>query len=128
MFKSLLTASAKAIKGGADLYFTSQSKKSDVEIKRIEALSKAGDNAFAILALDARGGFLQRNWRPMLMWVIVFIIANNHLILPFSEFFGKSWVEIPMPQELWFFLQRFCLAYGAGRSFEKSATNFSKKK
>ena len=51
----------------------------------------------SIIITEAKGGWMQRNWRPSLMMVIVVIIANNFLITPVLLAMGVTIVVTPLP-------------------------------
>ena len=36
-----------------------------------------------LIVTEMQGSAMQRNWRPALMWIIIFVIANNYLLAPF---------------------------------------------
>lgn len=85
----------------------------DELVKELEAQSK-------IILAEARGGWLQRNWRPLLMLIVVGIIANNFIIAPYVELFcpGRS-LMLELPSGLWALLNVGVGGYIAGRSAEK---------
>ena len=33
-----------------------------------------------LIVTEMEGSPMQRNWRPALMWIIIFVIANNYLL------------------------------------------------
>lgn len=73
-----------------------------------------------IILAEARGGWLQRNWRPMLMCTFMTIIANNYIIHPYLALFfpGKS-LMLTLPPEMWSLLKIGVGGYVVGRSVEK---------
>jgi hypothetical protein len=74
----------------------------------------------AIILAEAKGGWLQRNWRPMLMMTFMIIIANNYIIHPYLALFapGKS-LQLTLPPEMWSLLKIGVGGYVVGRSVEK---------
>lgn len=73
-----------------------------------------------IILAEAKGGRLQRNWRPMLMMTFMIIIANNYIIHPYLQLFapGKS-LALALPPEMWSLLKIGVGGYVVGRSVEK---------
>lgn len=74
----------------------------------------------AIILAEAKGGWLQRNWRPLLMATFMVIIANNYIIHPYLQLFapGKS-LALTLPPEMWSLLKIGVGGYVVGRSVEK---------
>jgi hypothetical protein len=74
----------------------------------------------AIILAEAKGGWLQRNWRPGLMALFGAIIANNYIVHPYISLFfpGKS-VSLAIPPDMWGLLKIGIGGYVVGRSVEK---------
>lgn len=78
------------------------------------------DAAASIVLAEARGeSWLQRNWRPLMMLVIVAIIANNYLLYPYFVAFGLPGVMLDLPETLWELMKIGLGGYVVGRSAEK---------
>ncbi|WP_053228477.1 3TM-type holin [Spirochaeta cellobiosiphila] len=77
-----------------------------------------------VLVAEAQGqSWIQRNWRPCLMMVIIAIIGNNYVLLPYlSLVLGKA-PKMEMPPELFNLLSIGVGGYVVGRSGEKIALN-----
>lgn len=72
-----------------------------------------------ILAETTGESWLQRNWRPLLMIVIVAIVANNYLLAPYlGAMFGVG-LQLALPGQLWNLMTMGVGGYIAGRSGEK---------
>jgi len=71
----------------------------------------------SVLNTELSGGWLQRNWRPILMMIAILIIANNYL---FAPYFPTNFIELELPAELWTLLQIGVGGYVGGRSIEKA--------
>lgn len=76
-----------------------------------------------IVLAEAGGGWLQRNWRPLLMATFGLIIANNYIVFPILEVFlpGKE-VMMEIPPNMWGLLKIGLGGYIVGRSAEKIAS------
>ena len=68
---------------------------------------------------EARGSWLQRNWRPMTMMVFVFIIFNNYVLAPYVNAFGGNLPVLEIPNGMWALLTTGMGGYVLGRSGEK---------
>ena len=79
-----------------------------------------------IIITEAKGGWLQRNWRPLLMLSIVAIVVNNYIIYPYLSLFGAQTVMLELPEKLWNLLTIGVGGYVIGRSAEKVAENWKK--
>ncbi len=94
--------------------------KNQVLVNDHETLMKEIDAQMQIILSEAKGGWLQKNWRPVLMLVIVAIIANNYVVAPYINLFfpGKS-LMLELPGGLWALLNVGVGGYVAGRTVEK---------
>jgi hypothetical protein len=78
-----------------------------------------------IIATETQGqSSLQRNWRPILMLVIVAIVANNYLIGPYLRAFGIDAPNLDLPTQLWDLMSLGVGGYVLGRTGEKVATAY----
>ena len=83
------------------------------QMKEIEAAAQ-------IIVAEAQGdGWLQRNWRPMLMCLFGLIVANNYLLAPYVLMFMHVDVELAIPPDMWDLLKIGIGGYVVGRSVEK---------
>jgi hypothetical protein len=72
-----------------------------------------------IITTEAKGSWLQRNWRPMLMLTVIFIIFNNYVLFPYLSMFTDKAVILELPGGLWALLNVGVGGYVGGRSVEK---------
>lgn len=70
---------------------------------------------------DTAEGWLQKNWRPILMILFAFIIAYNFII---STIFSLDRLDIP--QDMWELLKLGMGSYIIGRSVEKGIESWRK--
>lgn len=84
----------------------------DYESKLLESRSKIIDS-------ETKGeSWLQRNWRPLLMCICMFIIFTNYVLVPFFR--------IPpavLDDHIWNLMEMGVCGYVAGRSLEKISEN-----
>jgi hypothetical protein len=91
-----------------------------LEITSTEFLTLLQSQTKIILA-EAGGNSLQRNWRPILMLVIVAIVANNYLLYPYLSLFWAKAPELVLPDHLYQLMKIGVGGYVVGRSAEKVA-------
>lgn len=75
--------------------------------------------AIEIILAEARGNWLQRSWRPVLMLVIIVIVANNYIIAPYVAMWTDKVTVLELPQGLWTLMVTGVGGYIAGRTGEK---------
>lgn len=114
----------KELLGGLDKLFTSKEEKIKAEAlikeiilsKQLELQRMQAD----IIIAEAKGNWLQRSWRPVLMLCFGFIVMYVKF---FAPLFG--W-EIPeLENEFWNLLQLGIGGYVVGRSAEKISKNIT---
>jgi len=88
------------------------------DLTKFTALLKA---QAAIVLAEAKGGWLQRNWRPLLMLTVIFIIFNNYVLVPYLSMFTSKVAVLELPGGLWALLNVGVGGYVVGRSAEKVA-------
>ncbi|MCI0508605.1 holin (3TMs family) [Chromohalobacter marismortui] len=99
-----------------------QANKLKAELKRrvIDQQDASLQARMKVVLAEATGeSWLQRNWRPLLMTVIVAIVANNYLLAPYlGAMFGVG-LQLELPEQLWNLMTMGVGGYIAGRSGEK---------
>lgn len=131
---SIFSGGAKEIVGGAsqiiDQLTVSDEEKSSAKAKLTEIVQTNLNELYAtqasVINSEAKGGFLQRNWRPITMLVFVFIIANNYVLFPYLQLFFSTGVMLDIPPDMWGLLKIGMGGYIAGRSMEKLSENVTK--
>jgi len=90
-----------------------------MEEQHKELLTEIESQTKIILA-EAKGSWLQRNWRPLLMLTVVFILFNNYVLSPYIAAFAPGLeVMLDLPNGLWALLNVGVGGYVVGRSAEK---------
>jgi hypothetical protein len=83
----------------------------------------------AVLVAEVQGkSWLQRNWRPILMLVIVAIVGNNFILYPYLSMFTTKAVVLDLPESLYNLMAIGVGGYVVGRSTEKSLEIWKGKK
>jgi len=85
----------------------------------IEYESKLLESKSTIIQNETKGeSWLQRNWRPMLMCICMFIVLNNYVLVPY---FGIPLTVLD--EHIWNMMEVGIGGYVAGRSLEKISEN-----
>ena len=114
----------KDLLGGLDKLFTSKEEKIKAEAlikeiilsKQLELQRMQAD----IIIAEAKGNWLQRSWRPILMLAFGFIVIYVKFIAPLFD------LRIPeLENEFWNLLQLGIGGYVVGRSAEKISKNIT---
>tara|TARA_R110000796_G_scaffold95459_2_gene200694 strand:+ start:24332 stop:24790 length:459 start_codon:yes stop_codon:yes gene_type:complete len=95
--------------------------KQEIQSQLIDSENSIVKAQMQIILAEAGGeSWLQRNWRPLLMIVIIAIVANNYLIAPYlGAMFGVG-LTLPLPDALWDLMTLGVGGYVASRGVEKS--------
>lgn len=114
----------KDLLGGLDNLFTSKEEKIKAEnvIKQIliEKQLELQKMQTEIIVTEAKGNWLQRSWRPILMLAFGFIVIYVKFIAPLFD------LKIPeLENEFWNLLQLGIGGYVVGRSAEKISKNIT---
>jgi hypothetical protein len=75
-----------------------------------------------ILAEATGASWLQRNWRPLLMLMIMVILFNNYAIVPYLMLFGIPATVLTFPAKMWTLLIIGVGGYVGGRTVEKASS------
>lgn len=104
-----------------------QIKMIELEHKVLEYETKVLDAQKSVIVAEAQGkSWIQRNWRPTLMMVIIAIVANNYILFPYLSLFTDKVTMLELPKELFNLLSVGVGGYVIGRSGEKIAQSLRK--
>ena len=117
----------KDLMGGLDKLFTSKEEKIIAEnaIKQIliQKQLELQKMQTEIIVTEAKGNWLQRSWRPILMLAFGFIVIYVKFIAPLFD------LRIPeLENEFWNLLQLDIGGYVIGRTGEKMMDSYAQKK
>ena len=99
-----------------------QELKHDIQTQLIDLNTAELQAAQKVITAEASGhSWLQRNWRPLLMLVIVAIVFNNYVLFPYVELFGGKATILELPDKLFNLMSIGVGGYIVGRSGEKIA-------
>jgi hypothetical protein len=98
----------------------------NADMTRFSALIEAQTKT---LVAEIQGAsWLQRNWRPILMLVIVAIVGNNYILYPYLSLFTDATLVLELPDKLYNLMTVGVGGYVLGRSAEKSLKIWTSKK
>ena len=95
--------------------------KAEIHTAMLAMDAKELEGAVSIILAEAKGSWLQRNWRPMLMLIIMIIIFNNYVLFPYLSMWTDKVAVLDLPGGLWALLTTGVGGYVVGRSGEKIA-------
>jgi hypothetical protein len=91
--------------------------------KAVMAEIEKGKNTKHFIVLEeTRGNFLQRSWRPLLVYVFLLVLINNVLVVPAaSYYFGVDLLILVFPENVPDFITYAITGYMGARTIEKLA-------
>lgn len=93
--------------------------KAEIAARQQDLIQTELKGAIDIILAEARGNWLQRSWRPLLMLVVILIIANNYILVPYVSMFTDKVVVLDLPDGLWTLMVTGVGGYVVARSGEK---------
>lgn len=91
----------------------------NIEGACIEYESKLLETKSKIVESETKGeSWLQRNWRPVLMCICMFIVFNNYVLVPYFHLPVTT-----LDEHIWTLMDLGVGGYVAGRSLEKITEN-----
>jgi hypothetical protein len=83
--------------------------------------------AAKIIEAEAKAGWFASSWRPLLMYVLIFILVWNYIIGPVVKIFTGAVISFELPGDVWGLLQIGLGGYVVGRSAESVARTIANK-
>jgi len=95
--------------------------RNELKTTLIKAMSEVIQAKKDVIITEMGGSSLQRNWRPMLMLLFGFIIANEYIISPYIQVLFDVVLPVkPITEDMWAVLKLGIGGYISGRSIEKA--------
>jgi len=88
--------------------------------KELEAQAK-------IIIAESQGSWMQRNWRPCLMFLFMGIIFNNYILQPYLQAIWPEVPTLPVPDQMWKLIIMGTGGYLGGRTGEKIVSMIQRK-
>ena len=83
--------------------------------------------AASIVEAEAKSGWFSASWRPLLMYVLIFILVWNYIIGPVIKLVLGTVITFELPGDVWTLLQIGLGGYVVGRSGESIARSLANK-
>ena len=83
--------------------------------------------AASIVEAEAKSGWFSASWRPLLMYVLIFILVWTYIIGPVIKLMIGTVITFELPGDVWTLLQIGLGGYVVGRSGESIARSLANK-
>lgn len=101
--------------------------KADLQTQMLQSHTQELTAAARVIEAEAKAGWFASSWRPLLMYVLIFILIWNYVLGPVLLFFFKASITIDLPGDVWTLLQIGLGGYVVGRSAESVARTIANK-
>ena len=101
--------------------------KADLQTQMLQSHTEELTAAARVIEAEAKAGWFASSWRPLLMYVLIFILIWNYVLGPVILFFFKASITITLPGDVWTLLQIGLGGYVVGRSAESVARTIANK-
>jgi hypothetical protein len=95
--------------------------KADLQTQLLQSHTEELKAAASIVEAEAKAGWFAASWRPLLMYVLIFILVWNYILGPVIKIFTGSIITFELPGDVWTLLQIGLGGYVVGRSGESIA-------
>ena len=83
--------------------------------------------AASIVEAEAKSNWFVASWRPLLMYVLIFILVWNYILGPIIKVFSGTVITFELPGDVWTLLNVGLGGYVVGRSGESIARTLARK-
>jgi hypothetical protein len=101
--------------------------KADLQTQMLQSHTEELTAAARVIEAEAKAGWFAASWRPLLMYVLIFILIWNYILGPIIKFFFHAAITIDLPGDVWTLLQIGLGGYVVGRSAESVARTMASK-
>ena len=95
--------------------------KAQLQTQLLQSHTQELTAAAKIIEAEAKAGWFASSWRPLLMYVLIFILVWNYVIGPVIKVFTGAVISFELPGDVWSLLQIGLGGYVLGRSAESVA-------
>jgi hypothetical protein len=95
--------------------------KSQLQTQLLQSHTQELTAAAKIIEAEAKAGWFASSWRPLLMYVLIFILVWNYVIGPVIKIFTGAIISFELPGDVWTLLNVGLGGYVVGRSAESVA-------
>ena len=101
--------------------------KAELQTQLLQSHTQELQAASRIIEAEAKAGWFASSWRPLLMYVLIFILVWNYVIGPVIKIFMGAVITFELPGDVWSLLQIGLGGYVLGRSAESVARTMANK-
>jgi hypothetical protein len=101
--------------------------KSQLQTQLLQSNTAELQAAAKIVEAEAKAGWFASSWRPLLMYVLIFILVWNYILGPVVKIFTGAVISFELPGDVWGLLQIGLGGYVVGRSAESVARTIANK-
>jgi hypothetical protein len=101
--------------------------KADMQTQLMQSHTQELTAAAKIIEAEAKAGWFASSWRPLLMYVLIFILVWNYILGPVVKIFTGAVISFELPGDVWGLLQIGLGGYVVGRSAESVARTIANK-
>ena len=95
--------------------------KAQLQTQLLQSHTQELQAASRIIEAEAKAGWFASSWRPLLMYVLIFILVWNYVIGPVIKVFLGAVITFELPGDVWTLLNVGLGGYVVGRSAESVA-------
>jgi hypothetical protein len=95
--------------------------KAQLQTQLLQSNTQELQAAAKIIEAEAKAGWFASSWRPLLMYVLIFILVWNYVIGPVIKVFTGAIISFELPGDVWTLLNVGLGGYVVGRSAESVA-------
>ena len=95
--------------------------KAQLQTQLLQSHTQELQAASRIVEAEAKAGWFASSWRPLLMYVLIFILVWNYVIGPVIKVFTGAIISFELPGDVWTLLNVGLGGYVVGRSAESVA-------
>ena len=95
--------------------------KAQLQTQLLQSNTQELQAAAKIIEAEAKAGWFASSWRPLLMYVLIFILVWNYVIGPVIKVFTGAVISFELPGDVWTLLNVGLGGYVVGRSAESVA-------
>jgi len=101
--------------------------KADLQTQLLQSNTQELQAAAKIIEAEAKAGWFASSWRPLLMYVLIFILVWNYILGPVIKLMLGTVITFELPGDVWTLLQIGLRGYVVGRSGESIARTMANK-
>jgi len=92
----------------------------ELTVKLVGLLEQEFQAKKDIVIAETTGSFLQRSWRPAMMYIVLFLIAHNYILHPYLILIWPQAPILTITQDMWDWITIGTGGYVVSRGAEKS--------